>query len=207
MYNATGGNTIALNLTAYGGGFGGYSDAGGTGSHSGGSGGSGGGGYSASGGSGTLTQGFSGGTPDGTLNNAGGGGGGAGAPGSPGYGGIGIQNPIAGSTVGQLSAGMYWIAGGGSGISFAGLNPEILFPGGLGGGGNGGFISNGSTVPTAGMPNTGGGGGGYNRGGSGVVVLSVPTSAYSGITTGSPTITAYGSNTLITFLSSGSYTA
>jgi hypothetical protein len=39
------------------------------------------------------------------------------------------------------------------------------------------------------------------------VILSVPTSNYSGTTTGSPTITTNGSNTVIKFTSSGSYTA
>jgi hypothetical protein len=35
----------------------------------------------------------------------------------------------------------------------------------------------------------------------------VPTDNYSGITTGSPTVTTSGSNTILTFTSSGSYTA
>jgi hypothetical protein len=35
--------------------------------------------------------------------------------------------------------------------------------------------------------------------------LSVPTSSYSGVTTGSPTITTSGSNTIIQFNSSGTY--
>jgi hypothetical protein len=35
----------------------------------------------------------------------------------------------------------------------------------------------------------------------------MPTSAYSGTTTGSPTVTTSGSNTILTFTSSGSYTA
>jgi hypothetical protein len=39
-----------------------------------------------------------------------------------------------------------------------------------------------------------------------VVILSVPSIAYSGITTGSPTITTSGSDTIITFNASGSYT-
>jgi hypothetical protein len=62
----------------------------------------------------------------------------------------------------------------------------------------------------------GGGGGGSGHsgtatdggtGGSGVVILSVPTANYSGTTTGSPTVTTSGSNTIIKFNSSGSYTA
>jgi hypothetical protein len=35
----------------------------------------------------------------------------------------------------------------------------------------------------------------------------VPTANYSGITTGSPTVTTNGSNTVIKFTSSGSYRA
>ena len=45
------------------------------------------------------------------------------------------------------------------------------------------------------------------NGGSGVVILSVPTANYSGTTTGAPTVTTSGSNTILTFTSSGSYTA
>jgi hypothetical protein len=44
-------------------------------------------------------------------------------------------------------------------------------------------------------------------GGSGVVIISVLTTQYSGITTGSPTVTTSGSNTIIKFTGSGSYTA
>jgi hypothetical protein len=39
------------------------------------------------------------------------------------------------------------------------------------------------------------------------VIISVPTDNYSGITTGSPTVTTSGSNTILAFTSSGSYTA
>jgi hypothetical protein len=63
--------------------------------------------------------------------------------------------------------------------------------------------------------NTGNGGQGgnvntdtYGTGGSGVVILSVPTTSYSGTTTGSPTITTSGANTIIKFTgATGSYTA
>ena len=62
-----------------------------------------------------------------------------------------------------------------------------------------------------GTVNTGGGGGGSvastGAGGSGVVIISVPTALYSGTTTGSPTVTTSGSDTIIKFTSSGSYTA
>jgi hypothetical protein len=34
----------------------------------------------------------------------------------------------------------------------------------------------------------------------------VPTVGYSGITTGSPTVTTSGSNTILTYTSSGTYT-
>jgi hypothetical protein len=37
--------------------------------------------------------------------------------------------------------------------------------------------------------------------------LSVPTARYTGTTTGSPTVTTSGLNTILTFTSSGSYTA
>jgi hypothetical protein len=39
------------------------------------------------------------------------------------------------------------------------------------------------------------------------VIISVPTANYTGTTTGSPTITTSGSNTIIKFTASGTYTA
>jgi hypothetical protein len=86
--------------------------------------------------------------------------------------------------------------------------------GGNGGGGAGASGNGGTGVN--GTANTGGGAGafyndstatGVSNGGSGVVILSVPTAKYSGTTTGSPTVTTSGSNTIIKFTSSGSYTA
>jgi hypothetical protein len=44
-------------------------------------------------------------------------------------------------------------------------------------------------------------------GGSGVIILSIPTSFYSGTKTGAPTVTTSGANTILTFTSSGTYTA
>jgi hypothetical protein len=39
-----------------------------------------------------------------------------------------------------------------------------------------------------------------------VIIISVPTASYSGITTGSPVISTSGGNTIIKFNSSGTYT-
>ena len=132
----------------------------------------------------------------------GGGGGGAGATGSTGAtgvggnGGNGTASSITGSSVTR--------AGGGGGAG------EVNFgTGGTGGGANA-SLGQGAN----GTANTGGGGGGSERtplsnggsGGKGVVILSMPTSNYSGTTTGSPTVTTSGSNTILQFNSSGSYT-
>jgi hypothetical protein len=40
-----------------------------------------------------------------------------------------------------------------------------------------------------------------------VVILSIPTAKYSGTTTGSPTVTTSGANTILKYTASGSYTA
>jgi len=137
------------------------------------------------------------------------GGGGAGAVGGsatsvdPPYGapgGNGTASSITGSSV-------TYAGGGGSG------GRPSAPTGGTGGGGNGGTYAP-NSLPTNGTANTGGGGGGIGyagsnggNGGSGVCILSVPTAKYSGTTTGSPTVTTSGSNTIIKFTGSGSYTA
>jgi hypothetical protein len=171
-----------------------------------GSGGSGGGGANDStdyaGGAGTSGQGNAGGNSGGGGSPyPAGGGGGAGAAGAvgttSGIGGVGLSNSITGSAV--------FYAGGGGGARSSGSASV----GGNGGGGNGGVASAG----VAGTANTGGGGGGAGgggaagAGGSGVVILSVPTANYTGTTTGSPTVTTSGSNTIMQFNASGSYTA
>jgi hypothetical protein len=134
-----------------------------------------------------------------------GGGGGASAVGgngsssASGNGGNGTASSITGSSVTR--------AGGGGGSGNTGSN---LGTGGSGGGGNANFTTNG----VAGTANTGSGGGGGGNdpavggaGGKGVVILSIPTANYSSTTTGSPTVTTSGSNTILQFNGSGSYTA
>jgi hypothetical protein len=88
--------------------------------------------------------------------------------------------------------------------------------GGGGGGGGGAGAGSNTTTGGSGTANTGSGAGGGGRnsgvvtnggnGGSGIVILSVPTASYSGITTGSPTVSTSGSNTVIQFTGDGSYT-
>ena len=176
---------------------------------SGGSGGGGGGVGSSSGGNGTSGQGNSGGAAGGVY--AGGGGGGAGAAGGVGSGTGSNTGGVGGNgTASSITGSSVTYAGGGGG----GSNGGTIGTGGSGGGGTGSRL--GSIAATAGGTNLGGGGGGGGgsdasgsgaSGGSGVVILSVPTASYSGTTTGSPTITTSGSNTIIKFTSSGSYTA
>lgn len=183
-----------------GGGGGSYVMAGVTG----GSGGGGAGNPSSAGGSAISGQGFAGGTgnTDFATYGTGGGGGGASAAGaaatsSGGAGGAGVSSSITGSAV---------TYGGGGGGGASGGRP--VGAGGAGGGGAGG--QQGTSNGTAGTANTGGGGGGGGsggNGGSGKVIISVPTSRYSGTYTGSPTITTSGSNTILQFNASGSYTA
>ena len=123
--------------------------------------------------------------------------------GTGGNGGNGTASSITGSSV--------TYAGGGGG---AGQNPNgARGTGGTGGGGAGGLQGAGGSDPVAGTANLGGGGGGARdsgigaNGGKGVVILSLPTASYSGTTTGSPTVTTSGSNTILSFTGTGSYTA
>ena len=148
------------------------------------------------GGSGTTNQGYAGGTGTGESPYAGAGGGGAGAvgggssAGSAGEGGNGVEVSITGVAT--------FYAGGGGG----GGNADAA--GGTGGGGHGA-----TGTANAGTANTGSGGGGAQTtsgaGGSGVVILRLRTSEYSGTTTGSPTVTTVGDETVLTFTGSGTY--
>jgi len=161
------------------------------------------------GGSGTANQGFKGGDGNNSFAYGGGGGGGASAAaanvtGTAGTnGGDGLSSSITGSAVAR---------GGGGGGGAEGASSYTAGSGGTGGGGNGSANSTG----TAGTANTGGGGGGGGyappytdggAGGSGVVILRVATADYTGTTTGSPTVSTDGTDTVMVFNASGSYTA
>jgi hypothetical protein len=160
------------------------------------------------GGSGTANQGFDGGDGEAGAQAAAGGGGGAGVAGSNGVegsnggnGGNGLASSITGSSVSRGG-------GGGGNIEVSSLPGGS---GGTGGGGDAGAGNPSATTGTAGTANTGGGGGGCQNqntgaGGSGVVILRFATADYSGTTTGSPTVTTDGSDTILTFTGSGSYT-
>jgi hypothetical protein len=198
--NAGSNTSLTGQTTAVGGGGGGGSGAA---PATGGSGGGGEGQTNTTGAAGTSGQGNTGG--NGTVNgfdSTGGGGGGCGANGGGQTGGGGYSSSITGSSV------TYGGGGGGAGSK----NGSGGGGGGAGGGGAGG--GNGTAGGNGGT-NTGGGGGGGSpstgtnggAGGSGVVILSMPTANYTGTTTGSPTISTSGSQTIVTFTSSGTYTA
>jgi hypothetical protein len=175
------------------------------------SGGSGGGVYFGSSiGSGTANQGFNGGTT--VWGSSSGGGGGAGAVGGTsdsrtnvlGSGGAGLSVSISGASVA-------YAGGGGTGK----YKTEDGGPG-LGGSGVGGAgASSSASAGGNGVVNTGsGGGGGFTGastttnggdGSSGVVILRLLTSEYSGTTTGSPTVTTDGTHTIIKYTGSGTY--
>lgn len=201
-----GGDSVFGDITATGGGGGG---GGYGGAAAGGSGGGGSGYNSKPGAAGISGQGFAGGNGSNTTSvRLGGGGGGASEPGengvtnvlNSGTGGAGKLSSITGSSVRR--------GGGGSAGMFRGDGNSN--PGGAGGGGNGGSRD---VAPTSGTANTGGGGGGEGgssftsgSGGSGIVILRMPTVNYSGTTTGSPSVSTSGSDTILTYTGSGTYT-
>jgi len=209
------------NITALGGGGGGGDtgvaltggSGGGAGCHGG----------SSSGASGTSGQGNSGGNC-GSSSGSAGGGGGAGGAGSNGANGAGGAGGNGGAGVSITIGGITSTYGGGGGGGARPYQNQGTSTGGSGGGGRGTGTPPGARdfggFGEPGFPNTGGGGGGGSgyhtsgvtfgvggAGGSGIVILSIPTASYSGTYTGAPVITTDGSNTVLKFLQSGSYTA
>ena len=201
--------TDITTITSSGGGGGGSVDLGTTkNGNAGGSGGGGGGNQNSTGGAGTANQGYAGGNQTGNQG-GGSGGGGAGAVGSNvvssgngSNGGNGLASSITGSSVTR--------GGGGGGGGYS--SGTTVGTGGTGGGGDGNKVGG---TGVAGTANTGGGGGGGGgdgtpgnggSGGSGVVILRMPTASYSGTTTGSPTVTTSGADTILVYNSSGTYT-
>ena len=210
------GTGITTLSSAGGGGGAGYNSV------TGGTGASGGGGGSLSGAGGTgnspstsPVQGYNGGSAAGSgggaANSAGGGGGSSAigtnaSAGNAGDGGAGTASSITGAAVTRAG-------GGGGGAQGSGASAGVA---GSGGGGIGGLNQQAGANGTV---NTGsGGGGGSNNaggatsstgggnGGKGVVILSMPTGGYSGVTTGSPTVATDSGNTILTFTGTGSYT-
>ncbi len=186
----SGGNIISV--TTGGGGGGGWNSPGEIAGRAGGCGG--GSGYSpatggATGGFGTAGEGFDG----GSGNTGGGGGTGAAGKNAPDDGGDGL---VSGITATATNFG-----GGGGGA-----------PGdGGSGGGTDGVLPSGNSSAAAANSGSGSGGvdggGSSGNGGSGVVILRVRTAAYPGTTTGSPTVTTDGEDSIIKFTGSGTYTA
>jgi hypothetical protein len=159
-----------------------------------------------SGGSGTSPQGNDGGNGFSSSNFGCGGGGGSASAGlngsssAGGNGGNGTSNSITGSAV-------YYGAGGGGSIA----NGQIGGNGGTGNSPDYGEAGVASATGDDGRPETGSGAGGADSGTSGsgaggIVILRIATADYSGTTTGSPTVTTDGTDTIIKFTGSGSYT-
>jgi len=201
-------------ITSAGGGKGGSTSSGAGGNGGSGGGGAGGNSGIATGGSGNTpntspSQGNNGGTASTPYGYNGAGGGGAGAVGTSNVGADGGTSGNGGNgTASSITGSSVTYAGGGAGGTYNGTQGTA----GSGGGGTGGKNLPSNINGGNGTANLGGGGGGHRdnpsgAGGKGVVILSVPTSRYSSTTTGSPTVTTSGSNTILQFNGSGSYTA
>jgi hypothetical protein len=135
--------------------------------------------------------------------------GGSNADYSGGYtgGGQGYRYQSGGGGAGSAASGSG--ANGGNGILSSITGTSTYYAGG----GQGQIYSDESATAGQGSNNYGGGGNGTlngfssGAGVSGVVILKVPTFAYSGTVTGSPTITTVGAYKIITFTSNGTYTS
>lgn len=139
---------------------------------------------SRSGGTGIAGQGFRGGNASNGAGDVTCGGGGAGGPGGDLYNNSGWKGTAGGAGLVSSIDGLS-ITRSAGGVGFSGTFPSQPYG-----------------------PNTGAGGVSHGGNGlSGVVILRMPTSSYSGVYTGSPVITTLGTNTVLTFKSSGTYTA
>jgi hypothetical protein len=123
--------------------------------------------------------------------------GGSGAAGAGGAGGAPVVNTRGGNggngLTSSITGSSVYYAGGGAGI----INLQIPPFRSTGTAGQGSYGA-GATATNVGASQ-------QPSGNSGVVILSIPTSSYSGKTTGSPTITTSGSNTILTYTGSGTY--
>ena len=186
---SSGANSVfagASSVTAIGGGGGGFGGNGSAGAGVSGGSGGGAGSSNGAGGSGTSGQGFAGGTTTNTVSfgQASGGGG---------------SSAVGTSAISASPA----VNAGGAGTASLITGTSVTY---AAGGNGGGGTANATANTGNGGPTASGNGGAYN-GASGVVILSVPTVYYTNITTGSPTVTTSGSNTIMKFTASGSYTA
>ena len=178
-----------VNIVSTGGGYGmgGNSNAG----NSAGDGGSGGGAAdgvnytTASGGAGTANQGFDGGDVTISDANSEAGGGGAAAEGTP-YSGAGIPKAGGAGLASSITGSSVTRAAGGDGSDASPASKTAN----SGDGGDG--STNNLVTPTAGA--------------TGVVIIRIPTANYSGVTSGSPTVTTEGSDKVLVFNASGSVT-
>jgi hypothetical protein len=145
---------------------------------------------------------------------------GAGSSGGSGGGGASSNSGGGGGSGGSGTAGQGNNGAGGASFPYGGGGGGGAGGGGSGGTGGAGLSSSitGSAVTRAvggtyrtgasGGANTGNGGSsGSGSGGSGVVILSVPTASFSSTYTGTVSITTSGSNTILSFTGSGTYTA
>ena len=144
----------------------------------------------------------------------GGGGGGAGAAGQAGNnqgggdGGAGLSYSITGAAT-------FYAGGGGGGVAHSTTGNSGTGEGGSNVGGHGGWGTGSNINGGTGNTNTGSGGGGSGcgnggngiggAGGSGVVILRMLSSLYSGNVSGSPTVTTDGDYKVIKYTGSGTY--
>jgi hypothetical protein len=134
------------------------------------------------------------------------GGGGSSASTSSNSGGAGTTTLIQGGSNTYAGGG-----GGGASTSFPGNQGS----GAASGGGGGDYTASPVVNPGNGNPNTGSGGGGSalnapqsgGNGGSGIAILRMPTASYTATFTGSPTVLTSGTDTVLVYNSSGTYTA